>query len=93
MSIIKIQKEKLPVPKKKNTDFFIPGEKDSVFWCWIIFLYGLGEYEILKQYKDGLLRKNEAVNHLIDLKKIDQRQAEKMLDNLESDKVVPMKIK
>ena len=51
------------------------------------------EYEILKQYKDGLLRKNEAVNHLIDLKKIDQRQAEKLLDNLESDKVVPMKIK
>ena len=51
------------------------------------------EYEILKQYRDGLLRKNEAVNHLIDLKKIDQRQAEKMLDNLESDKVVPMKIK
>ena len=40
-----------------------------------------------------MLLRNEAVNHLIDLKKIDQRQAEKMLDNLESDKVVPMKIK
>jgi hypothetical protein len=51
------------------------------------------EYEVLKQYKDGLLLKNEAVNHLIDLKKIDQRQAEKILDNFESDKVVPMKIK
>ena len=51
------------------------------------------EYEVLKQYKDGLLLKNEAVNHLIDLRKNDQRQAEKILENFESDKVVPMKIK
>ena len=36
-------------PKNKNPDFFIPAEKDSIFWCWIIFLYGLSEYEILRQ--------------------------------------------
>ena len=51
------------------------------------------EYEVLKQYKDGLLLKNEAINYLINLKKINQRQAEKTLDNFESDKVIPMKIK
>ena len=51
------------------------------------------EYEVLKQYKDGLLLKNEAINYLINLKKINQRQAEKILDNFESDKVIPMKIK
>jgi len=33
---------------KKNEDFFIPEEKDSLFWCWIIFKYGFSEYEILK---------------------------------------------
>ena len=51
------------------------------------------EYEVLKQYKDGLLLKNEAINYLINLKKINQRQAEKTLDNFESDNVIPMKIK
>ena len=30
------------------------------------------EYEILKQYKDGLLLKNEAITHLTNLKNIDQ---------------------
>ena len=51
------------------------------------------EYEVLKKYKDGLLLRNEAINYLINLKKINQRQAEKILDNFESDKVIPMKIK
>ena len=51
------------------------------------------EYEILKQYKDGLLLKNEAITHLTNLKNIDQRQAEKILENIESDKIIPMKIK
>tara|TARA_B110000008_G_C16742809_1_gene473387 strand:+ start:473 stop:745 length:273 start_codon:yes stop_codon:yes gene_type:complete len=51
------------------------------------------EYEVLKKYKDGLLLRNEAINYLINLKKINQRQAEKTLDNFESDKVIPMKIK
>ena len=51
------------------------------------------EYEVLKKYKDGLLLRDEAINYLINLKKINQRQAEKILDNFESDKVIPMKIK
>ena len=45
-----VKKEKKIIKlEKKNEDFFIPKEKDSIFWCWIIFLYGLGEYEILRQ--------------------------------------------
>ena len=51
------------------------------------------EYEILKLYKDALLLKNEAIIHLTNLKNIDQRQAEKILENIESDKIIPMKIK
>ena len=51
------------------------------------------EYEILKQYKDGLLLKNEAIIRLTNLKNIDQRQAEKVLENIENDKIIPMKIK
>ena len=51
------------------------------------------EYEILKQYKDGLLLKNEAITHLTNLKNIDQRQAKEILENIESDNVIPMKIK
>ena len=34
---------------KKLNDFFIPEEKDFLFWCWIIFLYGFSEYEMLRK--------------------------------------------
>ena len=51
------------------------------------------EYDILKLYKDSLLLKSEAIIHLTNLKNIDQRQAEKILENTESDKIIPMKIK
>ena len=43
----KIHKKEIIV--KKNDDFFVPDEKDSVFWCWFIFNYGFSEYEILKK--------------------------------------------
>ena len=32
-----------------NPDFFIPIEQDNLFWCWIIFVYGFSDYEILKE--------------------------------------------
>ena len=51
------------------------------------------EYEILKQYKDGLLLKNEAINNLTNLKDIDQRKAEKIIDNINDYKIVPMRIR
>ena len=36
------------IKKKKNNDFFIPEQKDSLFWCWFIFKFGLGEYTVSK---------------------------------------------
>lgn len=51
------------------------------------------EYEILNAYKDGLLLKNEAINNLTNLKDIDQIQAEKKLENIRNNQVIPMKIK
>ena len=51
------------------------------------------EYDILKLYKDSLLLKSEAIIHLTNLKNIDQKQAEKILENIENDKIIPMKIK
>ena len=34
------KKKVIPSNKIINNDFFIPPEKDSLFWCWIIFNYG-----------------------------------------------------
>ena len=50
------------------------------------------EYEILKKYKDGLLLKNEAIIYLINLKSIDQVEAEKILENIMNDQIIPMKL-
>ena len=35
--------------KKEAKDYFIPDEKDSLFWIWIIFKYGFSEYELLRK--------------------------------------------
>lgn len=47
---IKPKKEVKPVLSKKKEnkfeDFFIPKEKDSLFWSWFIFKFGLGAYII-----------------------------------------------
>ena len=51
------------------------------------------EYDLLKLYKDGLISKSEAITYLTNLKNIDHIQAEKILENIESDKIIPMKIK
>ena len=46
-----VKKKQIISPNKIiNNDFFIPQEKDSLFWCWIIFVYGFSEYEILKEH-------------------------------------------
>ena len=44
------KKQVIPLNKIINNDFFIPQEKDSLFWCWVIFTYGFSEYEILKEH-------------------------------------------
>ena len=51
------------------------------------------EYEILNKYKDGLMLKNEAIIYLINLKDIDEAEAEKILDNIKNDQIIPMNIK
>jgi hypothetical protein len=58
---------------KKNEDFFIPDEKDSIFWCWFIFKYGFSEYEILKkntfttekEYKINFIEKVRKGKHIL----------------------------
>tara|TARA_B100000900_G_scaffold400506_1_gene404181 strand:- start:3785 stop:4516 length:732 start_codon:yes stop_codon:yes gene_type:complete len=44
-----IKKKQIVIKHNKNNDFFVPEEKDGLFWCWFIFKYGFSEYEILKQ--------------------------------------------
>ncbi len=58
---------------KNNQDFFIPDEKDSIFWCWFIFKYGFSEYEILKkntfttekEYKINFIEKMRKGKHIL----------------------------
>lgn len=45
-----IKKKQVIIKHNKNNDFFVPPEKDGLFWCWFIFKYGFSEYEILKQH-------------------------------------------
>jgi len=46
----KKQKQQLESNKKQQyDDFFIPKQKDSLFWCWYIFKNGLNEYQSLPQ--------------------------------------------
>lgn len=35
---------------KKYNDFYIPSEKDTLFWCWYIFKSGFSDYEINKEF-------------------------------------------
>ena len=59
---------KKEIKPKKNEDFYIPQEKDSVFWCWIIFLYGFSEYEILKE-NTFTTEKNYKINFIDKIRK------------------------
>ena len=38
-------KKTAEIKKKHNSDFFIPQQKDSLFWCWYIFKNGIDEYD------------------------------------------------
>ena len=60
--------QKKEIKPKKNEDFYIPQEKDSVFWCWIIFLYGFSEYEILKE-NTFTTEKNYKINFIDKIRK------------------------
>jgi hypothetical protein len=44
----KEKKENLKVTEKKELENFSPSEKDKLFWCFYILLYGFEEYQISK---------------------------------------------
>jgi len=83
-NIEKINIIKPKLVEVKQVDFFIPKEKDFLFWIWIIFLYGFSEYEILgkntfiteKNYKINFIEKlrNKENKHI--LKKLKTKLAE-----------------
>jgi hypothetical protein len=58
--------------KKKEVDFYIPSEKDSLFWCWFIFKSGFSDYEINKEFFFSVEKENkiEFVNKIRNNKKI-----------------------
>jgi len=51
------------------------------------------EYEILKQYKEDLIIKNEAIEKLTYANNIDYKQAKEILEKIDSDNIVSMEIK
>ena len=51
------------------------------------------EYEILKQYKEGLIIKNEAIEKLTYANNIDYKQAKEILEKIGGDNIVSMEIK
>ena len=57
---------------KKNPDFYIPSEKDNLFWCWYIFKFGFSDYEINKEFFFTIEKelKIEFVNKIRNNKKI-----------------------
>ena len=81
---------------KKNEDFFIPDEKDSIFWCWFIFRYGFSEYEILKkntfttekEYKINFIEKMRRGKQTLKKLKIKLTEVE---GNLSSDPILSIK--
>ena len=81
---------------KNNEDFFIPDEKDSIFWCWFIFKYGFSEYEILKkntftiekQYKINFIEKIRKGKHI--LKKLKMKLTD-IEGNLSSEPILSIK--
>lgn len=48
---------------KKNDDFFIPSEDDSLFWCWFIFKNGFSEYEMLRE-KNFIIEKEYKIKFI-----------------------------
>ena len=65
ISLKNIMKEKeivIEKVKEKEYDFFIPYEKDKLFWCFYIFKNGLADYEIMENkniVKENIIDKKE----------------------------------
>lgn len=71
-----------PIKKKKLSDFFIPKEKDTLFWCYYIIVNGIQNYELLfdntyKEEKEQKLNFIEKLrNHKDILKKYKFKRSE-----------------
>ena len=53
---------------KYDDDFIIPNEKDTVFWCWLIFTQGLSNYTILRD-RAFVTEKQEKIQFIEKLRK------------------------
>ena len=82
--------------QKCNPDFFIPIEKDNLFWCWIIFVYGFSEYEILKE-TTFIIEKNYKINFIDKIRKNKKilkhlkTKIQEMEGHLANDKILDIK--
>jgi len=78
-----IIKEKV---KEKKYDFFVPYEKDKLFWCFYIFKNGLADYEIMEN-KNIVKEKEEKIKYIEKIRKnksILKQHKIKLLSNIES---------
>ena len=73
--IKKVEPKKI---EKKLNDFYIPEEKDFLFWVWIIFLYGFSEYESLRK-NTFVTEKNYKINFIDKLRNKDNKPILKKL--------------
>lgn len=51
------------------------------------------EYNILNNYKNKTISKDKAIEELIELKSIDKKQAQEILNNISNHNITPMKLK
>jgi len=72
--------------EKKEYNFFIPYEKDKLFWCFYIFKNGLADYEIMEN-KNIVKEKEEKIKYIEKIRKsksILKLHKIKLLPNIES---------
>lgn len=85
-NIIKEKEIVKEIVKEKEFDFFIPYEKDKLFWCFYIFKNGLADYEIMEN-KNIVKEKEEKIKYIEKIRKnksiLKQRKI-KLLTNIES---------
>ena len=66
------QNQSLSIKKNKPSDFFIPKEKDTLFWCYFILVNGIQNYELLfnNTYKEEKQQKLNFIEKLRNYKDI-----------------------
>jgi hypothetical protein len=66
------QSQSVMIKKNKINDFFIPKEKDTLFWCYYIIMNGIQNYELLfdNTYKEEKQQKLNFIEKLRNYKDI-----------------------